>query len=312
MSHPGSPTGTPPYFTWEKAYVASVFSLAAYQHIPAFEIPDAERAKLIPCEAYQAIFANQSFAAAQGFLQTQDTVDFVFVVREHVVAVLAKIKEALFISLRGTQSFYDVSADLDLQRVHFPADGNALIRLHRGFFEAVASCLPEVLARAAERVDEETPLYITGHSLGAAMAAIMNAQILAGLAWRSRASMRHPYAWLLPTACFAFGMPRYGNRYAVSQLASPFHIYNECDIVPVILPHLLGYADSPDEYCLTAAGKFLRPHAKGGGLLRLRGGKLRAMGAKEHKMECYVERAELAYRNSISMMGRKSAVPFVA
>lgn len=289
-----------PYFTWQKAYIASVFSLAAYQHIPAFEMAHAERAKLIPCEAYQAIFDNQSFAAAQGFWQTQDTVDIVFVVREHVVAALVKIQAALFIALRGTQSFYDVSADLDLRRVHFPADRDALIRLHRGFFEAVASCLPEVLARAGERLDEDTPLYITGHSLGAAMAAIMNAQLLAGMAGRSRASMRHPSAWLLPTACYAFGMPRYGNRYAMSQLAFPFHVYHERDIVPVILPHLLGYADSPDEYCLSAAGKLLRPHTKGGGLLRLRRGKLQALSATEHKMERYVERVEVAYKASLS------------
>ncbi|CAH1074593.1 lipase family protein [Candidatus Nitrotoga sp. 1052] len=289
-----------PYFTWEKAYIASVFSLAAYQHIPEFEIENAERAKLIPCEEYQATFASQSFTAAQSSLQTQDAANIFVVVREKVVVVLSKIKTALFISLRGTQSLYDLAADLDLRRVRFPPEKDSLIQLHRGFFEAVASCLQEVIARAAERLDDDTPLYITGHSLGGAMAAIMNAQMLAGVAWRSRAFVRRPYWRLLPTACFAFGMPRYGNRYAVSQLAYPFHVYNERDVVPTIPPRLLGFADSPDEYCLTAAGRLLRPHEKGGGLFRLRGGRLQALGAKEHKMERYVERAESAHKNGVS------------
>jgi len=189
-----------PFFNWSKAYVASVFSLAAYQHIPAFEIQNADRAKLIPCDEYQAIFASQSFEAARRFLETQDTANFFVVVREYVVVVVAKIKTTLFISLRGTQSLYDLFADLDVRRVSFPAEGGSLIRLHRGFFDAVASCFEEVVARAAERIADDTPLYITGHSLGGAMAAIMNAEMLAAVHWRSGARARFNLARLFPRA----------------------------------------------------------------------------------------------------------------
>lgn len=88
------------------------------------------------------------------------------VVRELVVVVIAKIQSALFIALRGTQSFYDLRVDFDIRRVYVPPDKRSLIRFHRGFFEAVASCIHEVAARAEERVGTDTPIYITGHSLG--------------------------------------------------------------------------------------------------------------------------------------------------
>jgi len=286
-----------PYFSWQKAYIASVFARAAYEHIPKFEIEHAERAKLIPCEEYQATFASKSFAAAQQFFQSlEDGPSFFIVERKDVVVVLAKIKSALFISLRGTQSFYDLMADIDVRHVRYPADRDSLIQLHHGFFGAVASCLPEVIARAAERIDEDTRLYITGHSLGGAMAAIMNAQLLNGVAWRSPLLGGRNYWNLLPTACFAFGMPRYGNGYAVTQLAFPFNVYNELDIVPTMPPLSLGFADSPDEYCLTAEGKLLRPHKKGVGIVRGGNGRLKILGVADHRMERYMEQVESAFK----------------
>lgn len=290
-----------PYFTWEKAYVASVFSLAAYEHIPAYEVQNAKRAKLIPCEEYQAVFASKSFDSARRFLQNQgeNEANFFIIERDMVVVVLTKTQNALFISLRGTQDFHDCIADINVRRVRIPPDKRSLIQLHRGFFKAVASCLQEVVARAAERLNDDTPLYITGHSLGGAMAAIMNTQLQDDYHWRHWRH-RHRYWELIPTSCYTFGMPRYGNHYAVSQLAYPYHVYNEFDLVPTMPPRFLGFADSPDEYCLTKAGKLIRPHEKGNGAFRLTAGKLRVLGASEHKMERYIERTESAYRNGVS------------
>ena len=290
-----------PFFDWQRAYIASVFSLAAYQHIPAFEIENADRAKLIPCEEYQTIYASRSFEAARRFLETQEEgVNFFVVVREYVVVVLAKIRTALFISLRGTQSLYDLFVDLDFRRVSFPAERGSLIRFHQGFFDAVASCFEEVVARAAERVkDDDTAIYITGHSLGGAMAAIMNAEMLAGFHWRSSARRHFSFGRFFPRACYAFGMPRYGNHYAVTHLAHPFHVYNERDLIPAVPPRFLGFADCPDEYCLTSDRKLLRPFNKGSGVFRLRGGKVKALGLAQHRMERYIERVESAYKHGL-------------
>jgi predicted lipase len=204
----------------------------------------------------------------------------------------------LFISLRGTQSLYDLFADLDIRMATFSSQRNSLVRLHRGFFDAVASCFDEVVLRVSERLQPDTPVYVTGHSLGGAMAALMNAMMLEGMHWRS--SMRfasNSYRDLFPRACYSFGMPRYGNRYAVAFLAVPYHVFNERDLIPTVPPRFLGFADSPDEFCLTGDGRLLRPFEKGGGLVRLRNWKLRALGLAEHRMERYIERVESAFRN---------------
>jgi hypothetical protein len=285
-----------PQFSWTKAYIASVFALAAYQHIPRYELRNAKRAKLIPCDWYQEFFKSQtSIATAQSLSKLGDA-SFSIIERKMVVVVLAKTQKTLFISLRGTQDFYDIFADFDIRKVYFPPDRRSLIQFHRGFFEAVASCLPEVVERVAEQMKDDIFLYITGHSLGGAMAAIMNAQLKDRFHW---GCWRDQY-YGMPISCYSFGMPRYGNRYAVSQLPYPYHIYNDKDMVPTFPPRFLGFADSLNEYCLTAGDKLLRPYEKGGGVFRFRGGKICLLGFAEHRIESYIERTNSAYKNGIT------------
>lgn len=291
-----------PYFTWGKSYVASVFSLVAYGHIPEYEVRNAKRARLIPCEKYQEVFSSNSFDSARQFIQNrgENKANFTIIERDMVVVVLAKTQNAFFISLRGTQGFHDVIADIDIRKVRIPPDKRSLIQLHRGFFEAVASCIQEVVDRTADQLDNGTPLYITGHSLGGAMAAIMNAQLKDVYNFRRW----HPvnrHRKLIPTSCYTFGMPRYGNHYAVSQLSSPYHVYNEHDLVPTMPPRISKFADSSNEYCLTDTGKLMRPHKKSGGaFFRLRAGKLRIFAGREHKIERYVDRTKSAHISGVS------------
>lgn len=129
------------------------------------------------------------------------------------------------------------------------------------------------------------------------MAAIMYSQL-------REMRLRHllpysPYWTLWPTACYTFGMPRYGNRYAVTQLEHPFHVYNEKDFVPTMPPRFLGFHDCPDEYCLTGEGRLLRPYNKGSTGFQHRNGRFRLLGASKHKIERYLERTASAYRNGV-------------
>ena len=41
-------------FAWQKAYVAAVFAAVAYEEVPQFELKKSKRAKLIPCDRFQA------------------------------------------------------------------------------------------------------------------------------------------------------------------------------------------------------------------------------------------------------------------
>lgn len=102
-------------------------------------------------------------------------------------------------------------------------------RVHRGFSEAYKSVEPQVL-EALKQV-WGLPLYITGHSLGAALATVAT-QFLE----RDRI-IRDQIA-----ACYTFGSPRVGNREYDRQFKSSiFRVVNTTDIVTVVPLLLMGY-----------------------------------------------------------------------
>jgi Lipase (class 3) len=297
-----------PLFSWEKAYIGSVFSFAAYQFIPKFEIEDAERAKLIPCDQYKVIHQNQSFDnLSRSLSELGEGVTFFTITRRNVVVIIAKLRNVVFIALRGTTFCYsDAVADLNFSKIRLLPDKRCLIKFHKGFFDAVSGCLPEVIERIIECIDPNTPIYVTGHSLGGgAMAAIMRAKLNEDEMWSykylsgrfRKLGVLKP--WDIRTvSSYTFGMPRYGNSYAVSHLASPYHIYNISDFVPTMYPIMFGFADSQNEYCLTTDEKLLKTNSKGKGSLKLTADKKMLLGKAEHKIERYIENVEFAIKKN--------------
>lgn len=300
----GSYNWDDPRFTWEKAHLCSVMSLLAYSHIPEFEIENAKRAKLIPCDKYREIFESQNFETASALTSRLDLppMSVRFISRSRVVVAMFRHIDVVFIALRGTIPCYaDIKTDLSFFRCRVPGDRTSLVKMHTGFFNAVASVLEEVLRELVDLLEGNiVPIYITGHSLGGAMAAILNTQLRAYSAWRflpphSRNTIYFPH----PNSCYTYGMPRYGNTYSMSQLATPFHVYNERDLVPSLPPTLFGYADAHDEYCLDSAIKLFRPHNKGNAGIRFVGFNPVILGSAEHRMEKYIERCESAKKNGL-------------
>ncbi len=286
-------------FGWDKAYASSVMSLAAYEHLSQYEIMDAPRAKLIPSDSYQhAVWQERRTDLAEE-MRRNDINVLEIVDQPRVVAIVANIGKVVFIALRGTQSLYDVFTDLSVPKTRgFP---DASVRLHSGFARAVDSCITAVCARLLESVSSTTPVCVTGHSLGGAMAAIMHARLHYAIrlqgAERSNLAQRHP------VSCFVFGMPRYGNAAAVQLLANPFHVYNVADLVPTVPNRLFGYSDLKQgrEFCLGGGCKLLRSHRKGSGGILLKWGSRKVLGLGEHRMECYVSRLEVAFRLGLAV-----------
>lgn len=279
-------------FDWRKAYVASVFAKIAYLHIPQYELKHANRANLIPCAEYRQIVKGTSSVGVEQILRSSDLGEFFIVEKPYAVAVVIKIREVVFISLRGTQQLYDWVVNLNVSKSRPYADVDLDIYFHKGFHRAVASCMYEIHSEILGRFGKDNILYVTGHSLGGALAAILHA------IWhRGHIHYRHfgysPIDEPLAThSCYTFGMPRYGNFHAVEHFANPYHVYNQSDVVPTIPPKCIGFDDSLIEYCLTSEGEIDATNIKGSSFLQFLFRLATLKGIKEHDMEIYMGRTK--------------------
>lgn len=280
-------------FTWQKAYVASVFAALAYEEIPQFELKKSKRAKVIPCDRYQAHVSRWETEQRQASIRKLDiNAQTEVVVRNRVVITITRIQRVIFISLRGTTlSFSDFKADLDARKVKYTPGFGETARLHRGFFDAVLECFDEVIEKLASlNKDDHVPIYVTGHSLGGAMAAIFHARLSEVDFHPFKRRNRHRIPPSL--SCYTFGMPRYGDLSAKSLLPQPFHIFNELDAIPTLPPTILGFADSANERCLNAIPDLITVMSKGNFALRSGKGIATVLGISDHRMERYIERLD--------------------
>jgi len=102
-------------------------------------------------------------------------------------------------------------------------------RIHKGFAQAYKSIEIQVL-KAIKKLDD-IPLYITGHSLGAAVATVATQYL------ERDEDIRNQIA-----ACYTFGSPRVGNREFDRDLKSAiYRVVNTTDIVTVVPLLAMGY-----------------------------------------------------------------------
>lgn len=283
-----------PHFDWSKAYVASVFANIAYLHIPQYELKNTNRANLIPCVQYREIIKGSGNIGVEQILKNPNFGEFFIVEKPYVVAVVVEIQKVLFISLRGTQQLYDWLVNLNVSKSCPYADINLDIYFHKGFHRAAASCMYEIHSEILKRFGKDITVYVTGHSLGGALAAILHALWSRGYEYCHHIGYITPDQYLTTHSCYTFGMPRYGNFHAVKHFASPFHIYNQSDIVPTVPPKFLGFDDVLIEYCLTKDGKVDGSNLKGSSFSQFIFRLATLKGIREHDMETYMDRTKSA------------------
>jgi triacylglycerol lipase len=139
-------------------------------------------------------------------------------------AFLAKNDEFAVLSFRGTQQdkWEDIQTDIDVIREK-TVDG----KVHVGFKTAFDDVKDLVLEALRNNIGDKMPLYITGHSLGAALATVATKELEAEFADQL-------------AACYTFGSPRVGDgQYEKSIKAPVYRIVNATDIV-TLLPFFLG------------------------------------------------------------------------
>ena len=130
--------------------------------------------------------------------------------------------EFAVLCFRGTQQLRDwmVNINCETQPIRDPNGGTGFVgNMHKGFHDAYKSVEKSI----ADRLEgtEDLPLYITGHSLGGALAVVAT--------WY-QSSQRL-------AACYTFGAPRVGNDQLQGRFKTPiYRIVNAADPVPFVPP----------------------------------------------------------------------------
>ena len=123
------------------------------------------------------------------------------------------------VCFRGTKQVKDWMTNLDIRAVPVtnPKTGAILGNMHKGFHDAYMSVHDDISSRLEGL--EDLPLYITGHSLGGALAVV-------GTWFQSS----HRLA-----ACYTFGAPRVGDQGLIDRFKTPiYRIVNGPDPVTLV------------------------------------------------------------------------------
>jgi hypothetical protein len=231
-------------FSRPKAYVCAIFSELAYWHIPAFELEAHDRIKVVPSSAYQEL--TKRLVIDDFYDRMLRQADFAprIITNRYAVVTVINAYRVVFVAIRGTAYLYDWYVNLKLQKTPNLDRG---VRFHRGFYRAISECFGE-LSEELSRYKSDVPIYVTGHSLGGAMAAVAHASLFG----RCRVCGGHDHGFQTNSA-YTFGMPRYANEQGVLQCRCPYHLMKPNDVVPTVPPLWLGYANSRFEYSLDGA-----------------------------------------------------------
>lgn len=158
-----------------------------------------------------------------------DTQAFLAIKQSTKIAVLA---------FRGTESDADKKRNLNTP---FTEEGR--IKTHTGFKKAYEQVCDKINIEIKRLDNEDYAIYITGHSLGGALA------ILATYDLEKRNKNI--------AACYTYGSPRVGNRALYANRKTPiYRIVNARDIVPNLPPADFfggGYIHGGDQRYLTTA-----------------------------------------------------------
>ena len=128
-------------------------------------------------------------------------------------------KPILVLAFRGTEMApADIHSDADAVLVTLHGEE----RVHRGFLKAFNHI--KDLIQADLKSHPDIPVYITGHSLGGALAILATRLLISDS----------------QGACYTFGGPRVGTSQVDDQIKTPiYRIVNSADVVPRVPPEYL-------------------------------------------------------------------------
>lgn len=140
--------------------------------------------------------------------------------RNGTQAFLARKSNVVVLAFRGTEVTQMADIKADLNAVITDDKGQSI---HTGFLNAFGEICFEV-KEALDTLDDEAIVYVTGHSLGGALAMVATYKL---------ADER-------TAACYTFGSPRVGGTEFAETVKTPvYRVVNAADVVPRLPPGLL-------------------------------------------------------------------------
>lgn len=147
--------------------------------------------------------------------------------------LVIKHRDCIVVAFRGTDEIADW-----LDNIKARAVGHALGRVHRGFHEALWDVWPAMIRAVDDwqpkrKNSKHLPIWLTGHSLGGAMATLAAAQLI---------EEDRPFYGL-----YTYGSPRTGDRdfartYNIEAASRTFRFQNNNDIVTRVPARLMNYS----------------------------------------------------------------------
>ena len=155
-------------------------------------------------------------------------------------AYLATSPDLAVLVFRGTDCLADWGIDLNAGLMHLPSVFGD-VRVHRGFAQAYVGDMAAIHGAVASCVPPDLGLYVTGHSLGGALAQLATAAL-------DRDTL---------AACYTFGSPRVATLAFDRLVRAPhYRVVNGWDLVPgVPQPWIRGYRHTGDPRLLTGDGR---------------------------------------------------------
>jgi len=137
--------------------------------------------------------------------------------------------DSVWIAFRGTEGSVvgDWATDINFKLIH-----TLIGQVHQGFWEAFELVQPYVESKATSALRDGKKLYLTGHSLGGALATV-------AFAWLEQGG-------LTPEHCYTFGSPRVFGKdtaHALNRWWKPYmtRCVNNNDVVTRVPTRSMGY-----------------------------------------------------------------------
>jgi len=219
--------------------------------IPTFRAAYSDRTALLMAKvarcAYQGFdlgkIALTEFSACFAKLGFTECVDLVHVPSGTAGFIVAN-DDIIIVAFRGTEDLRDWLTDLTTEWTVLKGG----VRVHTGFFRSYSTIRERMFATVTRLLMQKArPVYITGHSLGGALACMATSE----LANADDAQVRDSIA-----ACYTFGCPRAGDKSFDWYVKVPlYRVTNGIDVVPTIPPAFLGYRHVGDPRYFRNAGE---------------------------------------------------------
>jgi triacylglycerol lipase len=199
--------------------------------------------------AYQNAEKSRNQAKNWGFSQFQ------FLDQTTTQGYVMANDQAIVIAFRGTEckDCKDWITNLDFGQIQIP-DG----QVHEGFNKAIDAIWEALLLTVVKLRTQDQPLFLTGHSLGGALATLATRRLI--------------HAGQSVQGLYSFGSPRVGDRTYMESFngaltGRAFRVVNDEDIVAKLPFKAIGYCHVGEKYRFDGTGQLCLKPASPDGLL---------------------------------------------